>query len=181
MPQSLNMPTNEFGQTVIGDTKKSNAPLAEVVQDQEGGLIYKAGLDFFDSPHLQKWAKENGVDEGLFESEAPAPSVEEEPAIIPPKLTATELHAIMNPDELTPVKLERVATVATEQRQLNKLVRAPSSNKVICVNDSCQYELPKEARFCSQCGTPQLGRHCMDCGFHFEGKEKFCPECGSQR
>lgn len=50
-----------------------------------------------------------------------------------------------------------------------------------CLNKDCMYNLPKEAKFCLQCGTAQLPKFCTECGYSFPGMEKFCPDCGNKR
>ena len=54
----------------------------------------------------------------------------------------------------------------------------------VCTNEQCEAEIPKNTRFCGQCGAPQfqvLGWHCVNCGIKFNGLEKFCSECGHTR
>lgn len=61
-----------------------------------------------------------------------------------------------------------------------KILKATS----VCTNEQCEAEIPKNTRYCGQCGTPQfhvLGRHCVNCGIKFNGSEKFCSECGYTR
>ena len=50
-----------------------------------------------------------------------------------------------------------------------------------CLNQDCKYNLPKDAKFCLKCGTPQMSKFCTECGYSFPGTEKFCPDCGNKR
>jgi RNA polymerase subunit RPABC4/transcription elongation factor Spt4 len=50
-----------------------------------------------------------------------------------------------------------------------------------CLNKDCMYNLPKDAKFCLKCGTPQMPKYCTECGYSFPGMEKFCPDCGNKR
>jgi RNA polymerase subunit RPABC4/transcription elongation factor Spt4 len=50
-----------------------------------------------------------------------------------------------------------------------------------CLNKDCMYNLPKDAKFCLKCGTPQMSKFCTECGYSFPGMEKFCPDCGNKR
>ena len=50
-----------------------------------------------------------------------------------------------------------------------------------CLNKDCMYNLPKDAKFCLKCGTPQMPKYCTECGYSFPGMEKFCPDCGKKR
>jgi membrane protease subunit (stomatin/prohibitin family) len=50
-----------------------------------------------------------------------------------------------------------------------------------CANKDCMYNLPKDAKFCLECGTAQMPKFCTECGFSFPAMEKFCPDCGKKR
>ena len=50
-----------------------------------------------------------------------------------------------------------------------------------CSNKECMYNLPKDAKFCLECGTVQMPKFCTECGYNFPGMEKFCPDCGKKR
>jgi RNA polymerase subunit RPABC4/transcription elongation factor Spt4 len=54
-------------------------------------------------------------------------------------------------------------------------------NSKVCSNTDCLCHLPKEAKFCLECGNAQMTKFCTECGYQFPGSEKFCPECGTKR
>ena len=56
-----------------------------------------------------------------------------------------------------------------------------TENNKSCLNKECMYALPKDAKFCLKCGTPQMPKFCTECGYNFPGMEKFCPDCGNKR
>lgn len=43
---------------------------------------------------------------------------------------------------------------------------------------SCSKEIPQNAKFCPECGTP-LAKRCAKCGAELNGSPKFCSECGT--
>lgn len=47
-----------------------------------------------------------------------------------------------------------------------------------CINEKCGALLPKGAKFCDKCGTPQKKEVKCSCGRIIEDGYKFCPECG---
>jgi len=55
------------------------------------------------------------------------------------------------------------------------------NNSKVCSNTDCLCHLPKEAKFCLECGNAQMTKFCTECGYQFPGSEKFCPECGTKR
>lgn len=63
----------------------------------------------------------------------------------------------------------------TERKQAENQWFKPCSNK------DCMYNLPKDAKFCLECGTAQMPKFCTECGYSFPGLEKFCPDCGNKR
>lgn len=167
--QAAGMPTNAYGQTVLGDNpSQSPAEIESVQVNQEGGLEIQTNLDIFDSPHLQEWARSAGV--GLDEILSESPATEETVEQIPAEITLTK-----------PILASSAVSEEKPSRIMRTMSPANNNEQTTCINESCNAILPSGARFCSQCGKPQLGKHCIQCGYHFGDREKFCPECGSQR
>ena len=64
---------------------------------------------------------------------------------------------------------------------LNTKTGLIKDNSKVCSNSDCLCHLPKEAKFCLECGNAQMTKFCTECGYQFPGSEKFCPECGTKR
>ena len=70
----------------------------------------------------------------------------------------------------------RSATTPSEQP---KKQEAATPSK-ICAN--CGHSLPKNAKFCSECGTKvEAKRYCHNCGVQLDADARFCPECGTKQ
>lgn len=54
-----------------------------------------------------------------------------------------------------------------------------AASDTFCIK--CGLSMPNNAKFCPDCGSGQVVKHCPECGFKFKSTEKFCPECGTHR
>lgn len=44
--------------------------------------------------------------------------------------------------------------------------------------EKCGKDIPADSKFCPECGNSRMQK-CKSCGFEYEGNLKFCPECGT--
>lgn len=64
-------------------------------------------------------------------------------------------------------------------QQMNQQAQTQHTSLNVCSN--CGKQVPSDAKFCSNCGTPmQTTKFCTNCGNKVETTAKFCPNCGKQ-
>jgi hypothetical protein len=156
---------NKFGHTVLGDEMKMSEHEIDLKIDESGALTAEPKQSLFDSPEFQKWAENQPI---LKTSEPECQVIEdqivEQNSIVPNSVNIADL--ISELDEMDGT---------TERKQAeNQWFKS-------CANKDCMYNLPKDAKFCLECGTPQMPKFCTECGYSFPGMEKFCPDCGNKR
>ncbi|MCO4783504.1 MAG: zinc ribbon domain-containing protein [Candidatus Cloacimonetes bacterium] len=61
-----------------------------------------------------------------------------------------------------------------------KVLITPSSKSDKKACHSCQAELQKDTKFCSQCGTKVRPSNCVKCDHKLDRKSKFCSNCGNK-
>ena len=156
---------NKFGHTVLGDEMEMAEQEIDIKIDEFGALTAEPKQSLFDSPEFQKWAENQPIlktpdlEEQLIEAQ-----ITEKSSIVPNSVNIADL--ISELDEMDGT---------TERKQ------AENQSFKNCANKDCMYNLPKEAKFCLKCGTPQMPKFCTECGYSFPGMEKFCPDCGKKR
>ncbi len=146
---------NQFGHTVLGESKEHDTSILSFEQDEQGTL--KASFDLRElanHPELQKFHKISNIE--------PEPVKEISP--VPASVNISSL--ISELDEMD-------GTADRKQNEKHQIKR--------CANENCLYALPKDATFCLKCGTYQAPKFCTECGYKFPGMEKFCPDCGNKR
>lgn len=172
---------NKFGHTVLGDEKELQDHEIDLKIDEFGALNAEPKNSVFDSPEFQKWA-ENRPNQEVLEPEL---SVQEEIEEVNPIQQNEILARLLNElDEMdgTSKKFKAYPNPdGTVQIDPNTKVGFGFEDAKSCLNKDCLYALPKDAKFCLKCGTPQMPKFCTECGFHFPGMEKFCPDCGTKR
>lgn len=167
--EGVDLPKNQFGHT-LSVLKDGESPIEELVQNENG--ILSAHTDIFESPHLKKFMDEHDLD---FEHEA---------------------EEIDLSDDVEEIKNYRPETLEDFNNFSNDLFgrtapqKAPGLFKKEQKSEpqsfkncqSCQSKIKKDAKFCTECGIPQLlAQFCKNCGNKFLGEEKFCGECGTRR
>ena len=156
---------NKFGHTVLGDEMKMADQEMDLKFNEFGDVSADPKQSLFDSPEFQKWAENQPIlKTSEREEQALEVHVEEKNSIVPNTVNIADL--ISELDEMDGT---------TERKQ--------SENQWFknCANKDCMYNLPKDAKFCLECGTAQLQKFCTECGYNFPGMEKFCPDCGNKR
>jgi RNA polymerase subunit RPABC4/transcription elongation factor Spt4 len=156
---------NKFGHTVLGDEMEMADQEIDLKINEFGDVSAEPKQSLFDSPEFQKWAEKQPIlntpepEETLEEVQ-----ISEKSSIVPNSVDIAAL--ISELDEMDGT---------TERKQIeNQWFKN-------CLNQDCMYNLPKEAKFCLKCGSPQMPKFCTECGYSFPGMEKFCPDCGNKR
>lgn len=164
-PHREDMPkpkVNKFGHTVLGEEKELSNQEIELKINEFGDLSAQPKQSLFESLEFQKWAEKQP---NIVESESSIQETKiEEPNIQPNLVNIADL--ISELDEMDGTKQKKIIQ---ENHQKN------------CANEKCLYAIPKDAAFCSKCGTYQAPKFCTECGYKFPGVEKFCPDCGTKR
>lgn len=165
---------NQFGHTVLGDsadldisnTKVEINDLGEIEANSTGSLLENPAFVHLINT-LQK--TEN--------SEEPRQEYQEH-NFIPTKVNLATLLSEL--DEMDGTSKKNVSDVFPDN-----MIQVGANTKdqwfKSCLNKECMYNLPKDAKFCSKCGTYQMPKFCTECGYNFPGMEKFCPDCGNKR
>ena len=148
---------NQFGHTVLSENDAVlDVSNIDVKIDESGQIRADMNTSLMEDQKLLEWAK-IAVNLKNFE--------EDEVVSAGPGNMFTSLLAEL--EEMEDEKPEPMI-------EKNKLTKN-------CLNKSCLFALPKDANFCLKCGTAQLARFCVECGFNFKSEEKFCPDCGNKR
>ena len=157
---------NKFGHTILNGTVSDHESEMNLKFDETGAVVAEPKQSLFDSPEFQKWAEKQ------------------------PILKPTELDNEAETDYSKSVQQNispngvNIADLISELDEMDGTnVRKSDDNKWFknCLNKDCLYSLPKDAKFCLKCGTPQMSKFCTECGYNFPGMEKFCPDCGNKR
>lgn len=172
---------NKFGHTVLGDEKELQDHEIDLKIDEFGALNAEPKNSVFDSPEFQKWA-ENRPNQEVLEPEQHVQEEIEEVNPIPQNEILARLLNELDEMDGTSKKFKAYANPdGTVQIDPNTKVGFGFEDTKSCLNKDCLLALPKDAKFCLKCGTPQMPKFCTECGFHFPGMEKFCPDCGTKR
>ena len=170
---------NKFGHTILTDSVLDNDPVEiDVEIDSQGTISANPSQTLMNSPHmidmLQKFHKIEPSNEVLPEND-PTPS---EPKIMPNKVQLAALLSELDEMDGTSRKIESHISSELKVKENSK----PKDEWYKpCSNKDCMYNLPKDAKFCLECGTAQMPKFCTECGYSFPGMEKFCPDCGNKR
>ena len=201
--QAIDMSKNEFGQTVLSDEDAAISGKVEPYVDKELGLVVKG--DIFNSPILQKFAHEKGFNPADYHGTAEESTENIDQYIVQgDQDTDDSLSQLLDSEEinefkriLNQIKEQTVvvseAPVEPKETKETKFIKRtasleespanarPKSSMTQCVHSDCGALLVSGSKFCSECGKPQLSRHCTGCGHRFDSVEKFCPDCGVRR
>lgn len=170
---------NKFGHTVLGDEKELQDHEIELKIDEFGALSAEPKNSVFDSLEFQKWAENRPNQE---EPELETPIEEEETTLTNQnEILAKLLNELDEMDGTSKKFKAHPNSDGTVQIDPNTKIGFNWEQMKDCANKDCLYALPKDAKFCLKCGTPQMPKFCTECGYSFPGMEKFCPDCGTKR
>lgn len=149
---------NQFGHTILGEND-SELDTSEISLkfDEFGQIRADMNKSLIDGKKMSEWAK---MTVNLQDEET---KLEEEPKSVHNDVYSSLLAELDEMGDEKPV------------------VKNLDKNTKICSNKDCLHGLPKDAKFCLNCGYPQLKKFCSECGFNFKSEEKFCPDCGTKR
>lgn len=152
---------NQFGHTILSEsTKDLDVSEIELKFDEFGQIRADFDKSLIDTKKMSEWSK-----------------------------IAVNLQSAKIEDEIenSTISKDVYSSLLAELDEMDgnkKIVEKPkvlSKNYKNCSNKDCLYELPKDANFCLKCGTAQMAKFCIECGFNFKAEEKFCPDCGTKR
>jgi RNA polymerase subunit RPABC4/transcription elongation factor Spt4 len=156
---------NKFGHTILTEYLPDEDPVdIEVEVDSAGVINANPTQALIDSPHITKMLENYGKSDQIEPVCNDIESTPSEPTIKPNRVNLAALLSELDEMDGT---TERKQSVNNDMRD--------------CLNKDCLYALPKDAKFCLKCGTPQMSKFCTECGYNFPGMEKFCPDCGTKR
>ncbi len=173
---------NKFGHTVIGDEREMQELEIDLKIDDFGAISAEPKKSLFDSLEFQNWAQ-NQPNQVNVEPEEQAVDIEDDSVTVIPQneILAKLLNELDEMDGTSKKFIAHPNPDGTVQIDLNTKVGFRYDQAKSCANRDCLYELPKDAKFCLKCGTPQMPKFCTECGYSFSGMEKFCPDCGTKR
>jgi hypothetical protein len=172
--EGVDLPKNQFGHTLSVLKEDEIKPVDQLVQSESG--ILSNHVDIFESPHLKKFMNEYDLDVTSHE-EAEEIDLSEDLSDEPKNYRPETLEDFENYSDniLGKVQPQRNNTIFRKEQ---KIAEAHSFKNC----QACQSKIKKDAKFCSECGTPQIqAQFCKNCGNKFDGGEKFCSECGTKR
>lgn len=171
---------NKFGHTILGDEKEMKESEIDLKIDELGNISADPKQSLFDSPQFQKWA-ENQPNAKTSEPEEHIQEVEKI-NIKPNNVIIADLLNELDEMDGTSKKFKAQPNPdGTVQIDPNTKLSFRYDHMKDCVNKDCSYAIPKDAKFCLECGTAQMPKYCTECGYSFPGLEKFCPDCGKKR
>lgn len=173
---------NKFGHTVLGDEKQMQDLEIDLKIDESGAISAEPKKSLFDSLEFQKWAQKQPNETTEETEEQIEEPKDESVSTIPQNEILAKLLNELDEMDGTSKKFKAYPNPdGTVQIDPNTKVGFSYDHLKNCANKDCLYELPKDAKFCLKCGTPQMPKFCTECGFSFPGMEKFCPDCGTKR
>lgn len=172
--EGVDLPKNQFGHTLYTLKDEEIKPIEQIVHNENG--IISAHMDIFESPHLKKFMNEHDLDVELEHSDAEEIDLSSDLIEEPKNYRPETLEDFNNfSDDLLNKGSQKSSSIFKRDTKT-------SDSQSLKNCQACQSKIKKDAKFCPECGTPQiLAQFCKNCGNKFEGSEKFCSECGTKR
>jgi hypothetical protein len=166
---------NQFGHTILGENEDFKPADMNIEVDENGEILATPKMSILDSEQFSRLV-DNHLNKSEFDPEDIEPvNIQPVESDLLSRLIA-ELDDIKE-DKSKPFSKPESSDVLIVEESGNI---APTWYKS-CLNKDCMYNLSKDAKFCSKCGTYQMPKFCTECGYNFPGMEKFCPDCGKKR
>jgi len=177
---------NQFGHTILGEDNLLDVTNVKLILNENGEL----------EANSEGWLESDELisklsDSMKIENETPLTVqnlIESQKSTIQPHIEGRSIYTelMSELDDLAnsnaginkPVSCGVSGIIHTA---LNVKTVSNNDNSKVCSNKDCLCHLPKEAKFCLNCGDAQMQKFCTECGYYFPGAEKFCPECGTKR
>ena len=168
---------NQFGHTVLNSNGEDIDLQNFDLSFDESGQVKASSNDYW----LDKIENSNLPS---FEPDSEVEQMVQQREVIPTNLTVSSIKP--NNINIADLLSELDEMDGTSKKKFEVTSDNEESDKKTecfknCLNKDCMYNLPKDAKFCLKCGTPQMPKYCTECGYSFPGMEKFCPDCGNKR
>ena len=164
---------NQFGHTILSENEDFKPADMNIEVDENGEISANPKMSIIDSEQFSRL-----VDSHLKQNEQ-QPEVSEQDPVRPIESDLLS-KLIAELDDLKEDKTKPFIPGPDGWLNVDQNTKVGWTFKP-CVNNDCLYNLAKDAKFCSKCGTYQMPKFCTECGYNFPGMEKFCPDCGTKR
>ncbi len=164
---------NQFGHTILSENDDFKPADMNIEVDENGEISANPKMSIIDSEQFSRL-----VDHHLNRNETTSENLEVEN--IQPVESGLLSKLIAELDDLKEDKTKPFIPGPDGWLNVDQNTKVGWSYKS-CLNKECMYNLAKDSKFCSKCGTYQMPKFCTECGYNFPGMEKFCPDCGTKR
>jgi len=164
---------NQFGHTILSENEDFKPAEMNIEVDDNGEISANPKMSILDSEQFSRL-----VDSHLNQNEFQPEDIE--PVSVQPVESGLLSRLIAELDDIKEDKTKPFIPGPDGWVTVDPSTKVGWTSKP-CLNKDCMYNLAKDSKFCSKCGTYQMPKFCTECGYSFPGMEKFCPDCGTKR